>query len=94
MPSGKKSGLSSLASDASLLRDGISGPASRFKHSKRSLLSRLSGFRKNASNTKEATRSSTAASTTQQMERKQTQSNLVENLYRAYPAMGTNTRLT
>lgn len=86
---------SSLASDATLLRDKGQATTSHSKYNKRSLLDRLSGSRRDTSS---ATKSSTlleTSSATNKTDDKKTSSTAVEDLYRAYRGMGTtNTRLT
>jgi hypothetical protein len=84
--SGKDFDLNSLASDASLLSK---KGASKSKSKKQSLLSRLSGSRGDG----ESSSTKTAASSSQKPDSKK-ESNLVEDLYQKYPALGTNTRLT
>lgn len=89
-PSGKDADLTSLASDASLLRDkdAKSDPKSKTW----SFLSRLSGPKKGAGSSSASTPSSSTDQS--QGEQGQGQTNAVENLYKAYPNMGTSTRLT
>ncbi|GAB1313665.1 hypothetical protein MFIFM68171_03875 [Madurella fahalii] len=99
--SGKDFDATSLASDASLLRDKDGKSESKTK--KRSLLSRLAGSRKGASgsgtssassNTAAATAAASPSSSSQQAQAGQAQSNAVEDLHKAYPNLGVNTRLT
>ncbi|KXX81670.1 hypothetical protein MMYC01_202049 [Madurella mycetomatis] len=90
--SGKDFDTTSLASDVSLLRDKDGNSGSNPK--KRSLLSRLSGSRKGTGGSDASSASSKTASSSQQPQGGQAQSNAVEDLHKAYPNMGTTTRLT
>lgn len=97
--SGKDFDATSLASDVSLLRD--KDEKSDSKPKKRSLLGRISGSRKGpggGSDSSSASSNTAAASSSspssQQSQGGQAQCNAVEDLYKAYPNMGTTTRLT